>query len=316
MLHESAARQERFLQSRPHLWVVDRADGSLKIEKVTLGALMKWLFSDSSLSGYAREILARALGLSRFVGWLSQLTLSQKWIAPFIKDHQISMNDFEIPAGGFKHFDAFFSRRLKKGARVIAQGDNIAVMPADARYRRMNTQDSFDLKGSHWSLNTLLGPLLTPENDLISPSTFHQPLIARLCPTDYHRFHSPVEATVGRLIEMGQKLHSVHAWSLDLVPEVLSENKRLGIELLTPSGRWIIVAIGATCVGSIELSIQSGQKLAKGQELGAFHFGGSCLVIAHENSHWQEADDLKLLWKQHPDLEILSKMGEPMKIQS
>jgi phosphatidylserine decarboxylase len=277
---------------------------------------MKWLFtSPSILSSYARYGLSRSFWLSHVVGWLSHQSFSRSWIEPFIKDHQIDMRDFEVPLEGFAHFDAFFSRKLKTGARPFSQEPQLAIMPAEARYRRMENQENFEIKGRQWSLNALLGPLVYME-DTQAPSTFYDPLIARLCPTDYHRFHSPVEATVGRIIAMGDCLHSVHAWCLDRFPEVLSENKRVAIELLTDEGRWILVAIGATCVGSIELLIESGQKIAKGAELGSFHFGGSCLVVAHEASRWQEADDLQLLWKQHPEKEILSKMGEPMKIKT
>lgn len=302
----------------PHLLVLDRTDGNFKIEKVTLGPLMSWLFdSGSALRDTLRNWISTAHWISRFVGWLSHQPFSRKWIEPFVQQHQINMEDFEVPAAGFAHFDDFFSRRLRKGARAVRSEEHIAVMPADARYRRISSGlfDSFEAKNHNWSLNELLGPLVFPENGSLTPSCFSNPLLARLCPTDYHRFHSPIGAKVGRIVSMGEKLHSVHAWSLDLYPEVIVENKRVAVELITDEGRWIVVAIGASCVGSIELSIQTGDVIEAGQEIGCFHFGGSCLVIVNESPLWQEADDLTLLWTQHPDMEILAKMGEPMKIK-
>jgi phosphatidylserine decarboxylase len=277
---------------------------------------MRWLFGHSSaFTSYLRFYCSKALWFSRFFGWIMHLPFSKRWIDTFVKQHQIDLSEFEIPDKGWIHFDAFFSRKLRPGARVFNRDKTIALMPADARYRRLETDlcSPISIKNQNWNLNELLGPLvLSPQSQ--TPSHFNGALLARLCPTDYHRFHSPVKATIGRIISMGERLHSVNPWNLNLYPELLSENKRVAIELLTEEGRWIVVAIGATWVGSIELSVQTGDTVEAADEMGAFHFGGSSLVIVHESPLWQEADDLKLLWTQHPDLEILARMGEPMKI--
>jgi hypothetical protein len=60
-----------------------------------------------------------------------------------------------------------------------------------------------------------------------------------------------------------------------------------------------LVAIGATCVGSINLSIKPHAKLHHGQDIGAFGFGGSCLALVVPQSitktHTQLTENEKLL---------------------
>jgi len=40
-----------------------------------------------------------------------------------------------------------------------------------------------------------------------------------------------------------------------------------------------MVAVGATCVGTVDLSVVRGDRVKAGQDLGCFKFGGSCLVL-------------------------------------
>jgi phosphatidylserine decarboxylase len=41
----------------------------------------------------------------------------------------------------------------------------------------------------------------------------------------------------------------------------------------------VFVAIGATAVGSIRLSVRKGDSVVHGQDMGDFEFGGSCLAL-------------------------------------
>jgi phosphatidylserine decarboxylase len=46
-----------------------------------------------------------------------------------------------------------------------------------------------------------------------------------------------------------------------------------------------IVVVGASCVDSIELTVAPGQLLAKGQEIGSFHYGGSTVLTLVQPQH-------------------------------
>mmetsp|Transcript_17002 Transcript_17002/g.23479 ORF Transcript_17002/g.23479 Transcript_17002/m.23479 type:complete len:128 (+) Transcript_17002:479-862(+) len=65
--------------------------------------------------------------------------------------------------------------------------------------------------------------------------------------------------------------------------DVLTDNKRTCIEIKTKDfGTVIYVLIGATDVASIQLGVSQGSVVCKGQELGYFAYGGSCVVVVFE----------------------------------
>jgi phosphatidylserine decarboxylase len=40
-----------------------------------------------------------------------------------------------------------------------------------------------------------------------------------------------------------------------------------------------MVTVGATCVGSVILSVKKGDKVKHGDDIGYFEFGGSCIAV-------------------------------------
>lgn len=66
--------------------------------------------------------------------------------------------------------------------------------------------------------------------------------------------------------------------------DVFTDNKRVVILIQTPQfGRVAFVAIGATLVGSIQVTVAEGSRVEKGGELGYFAFGGStCVALVQE----------------------------------
>jgi phosphatidylserine decarboxylase len=63
--------------------------------------------------------------------------------------------------------------------------------------------------------------------------------------------------------------------------DVFTSNKRIVVLIDSASfGLMAFIAVGATLVGSIHLTVSEGSKVAKGDELGYFAFGGStCIVL-------------------------------------
>lgn len=61
---------------------------------------------------------------------------------------------------------------------------------------------------------------------------------------------------------------------------VFTSNKRVVVLLETTAfGLVAFVAVGATLVGSIRFTVQEGDAVTKGQELGYFAFGGSTCIL-------------------------------------
>jgi phosphatidylserine decarboxylase len=63
--------------------------------------------------------------------------------------------------------------------------------------------------------------------------------------------------------------------------DVFTDNKRFRVAIKSPAfGMVQFIIVGATMVGSINLSVEVGDSVAKGDELGYFAFGGStCIAL-------------------------------------
>ena len=207
----------------------------------------------------------------------------------------------------FRTFNEFFYRELSPGARPIAKDEDIASFPADGRHLAipdLSKVERIYAKGQSFDLQGFLGSAEQAEQ--FAGGSL---VISRLCPVDYHRFHSPV---AGRLIQIKQipgPLYSVSPIALRNRMSYLWSNKRvLALIESQEFGRVAFVAIGATCVGRIHMSVQKGDNLGKGDELGYFAFGGSCVATIFEKGRVQLAEDL--ISHSANSTEVYAKMGD------
>ena len=169
----------------------------------------------------------------------------------------------------FPTLNDFFARELKPEYLTVQSRRTSAIIcPAECMARRVSSVDgSFDIKGASYTLETLLRSRTVP----LSAAVF----VFRLAPEHYHRIHSPTASKITQIRSVGGHYRSVNPILLNRQP-VLQENYR---KIITFSNGMILVAVGATCVGSIDLSVQKGDTVRHGQDLGSFKFGGSCLVL-------------------------------------
>jgi phosphatidylserine decarboxylase len=220
---------------------------------------------------------------SRLYGAFQKSAFSRFKIQPFIKAFHVDASEFLEPVSSFASFNEFFIRRLKPDLRPMAEGDDVAVLPADARYLvfpDIQKADGFWVKGKKFSLRELV-----QEDSLAARYERGAMVIARLCPVDYHRFHFPCQCVPGASKLINGPLFSVNPMALKRNIEILSENKRMVTELETSNfGKVLYIDVGATYVGSIIQTYTPGKSYAKGEEKGYFSFGGSCLILLFEPS--------------------------------
>jgi phosphatidylserine decarboxylase len=210
---------------------------------------------------------------------LQKQSNSAQKIVPFIKKYGIDSSEFV--ENQFASFNDFFIRKLKPEARPIEAAPTVAVLPADGRYLvfdSIKSVDHFYVKGQKFDLvGFLQDPILVDR--FYSGSM----VIARLCPTDYHRFHFPCDGFVGPSRLIDGPLFSVNPLALRKRFSIFSENKRMITEMKTTLfGELLYVEIGATCVGTIHQTYLSNSLVSKGDEKGYFSFGGSCVVLLFE----------------------------------
>lgn len=98
---------------------------------------------------------------------------SARSIPSFVEEYGINMEDSLKGMGEFKHFNDFFYRRLKPGARPLAGGEDTAVFPADARHMGWERADrikSVFVKGQSFDLPPLWGVKRWPDGMRKAPS--------------------------------------------------------------------------------------------------------------------------------------------------
>lgn len=262
--------------------LIDRKSGNVCEEQVFGDAAIRFLYGEGFWSRWIGHPLAHFVArvplLSNAYGYLQKTPWSRKKIKPFIEKYGIDSSEFATPVEEFQSFNDFFTRKLKETARPIAPGKSVAVMPADGRYlfyQDIDRADGFIVKGEKFSLGEFL-----QDSNLSREYEGGTLVIARLCPTDYHRFHFPVACTPGETKLINGLLFSINPMALKRNVHIFTQNRRtLCILKSEQFGKVLYLEIGATNVGAIHETYTPNQPVPKGAEKGYFSFGGSTVVL-------------------------------------
>lgn len=288
--------------------VYDRQKKQTFEEKVLARSALEFLYGKNIFSKIANFLVTRFSFFSALSGyWLSR-EASKKKIAPFIQEFGLDEEDFFIPVEHFTSFNDFFIRKLRPEVRPIHSSAVIA--PADGRYlafARYQGQNDLFVKGQTFSLYTLVGG-----NAKVTKQFTNGPfLIARLCPTDYHRYHFPVQGIPSHPKLIKGRYQSVNPIALRKKISIISENKRVALLITTEEmGDVLFIAVGATNVASIHMNYLPQTSYEKGDELGFFAFGASMLLLFFEPG--RIAFDPEILYNTSRGLETYIRFGESL----
>jgi phosphatidylserine decarboxylase len=239
----------------------------------------------SRLIGYAADCRA-AWFKNRLIGW-------------FAKQYQVDMSEAQVEdLEAFEHFNAFFTRALKPGARPLAQGPDAVLCPADGAVSQLGKIEHgriFQAKGHSFSLVELLGG----DTERANPFMGGAFATIYLSPKDYHRVHMPLAGTLKEMVYVPGRLFSVNQSTAENVPELFARNERVVCLFDTERGPMAVVLVGAMIVASIETvwaglvtppkrSLKTFRYdeaarvpivLDKGAELGRFKLGSTAIVL-------------------------------------
>ncbi|MBC7465162.1 MAG: phosphatidylserine decarboxylase [Bdellovibrio sp.] len=234
--------------------------------------------------------------LSYFIGKLVHIRLpsfiNKFIIANFAKAYHIRLEDAEFPYDQYPSLGEFFIRHLKPGIRPVASA--WAVHPADSVITQAAVITGGKLiqaKNKTYSLDQF-----TKDPNAMAKWDQGTFLTYYLCPTDYHRVHSPVTGTIKKVRHIPGALWPVNAWSTENIHEMFSINERVLVEIETDRGPVGVMFVGATNVGHIILAFDEtiiGNQLLssailekeyslpvkKGDELGAFRMGSTVVML-------------------------------------
>lgn len=231
--------------------------------------------------------------LSRACGWLADARLPrplvQAAIAAYVRFYGVDLGEAADPVETFRTLDAFFTRRLRPGARPIDPRPDAVVSPCDARlhgWGRVPADGTLEqIKGKTYSLEELLGDSSRAEQ---FRGGSHATLY--LSPAMYHRVHWPADGHVEEWRRIPGRLYPVNALATRHVDRLFAVNRRVVIHLASEAvGSLAVVMVGATNVGRIELAFEGGEgvpgpdrpvEARRGEELGAFHLGSTVVLLA------------------------------------
>ena len=218
------------------------------------------------------------------IGWMSSAARKAINIDEFVYDQK-------KPHWGFKSWNDFFIRRFKPGMRPVSEPGNDKVIVSACESapfsisNNVSSRDTFWIKGQPYSLEHMLQGRHV---DYFVGGTVYQ---AFLSARNYHRWHSPINGVV-RETHLIEGTYYAEAASEGFDPA--GPNNSQGYIAHTAARALIFIesddpAIGTVCVmpvGMAEVSsnivtVEQGQRVCKGDQIGYFQFGGSthCLVF-------------------------------------
>ncbi|QRV77102.1 phosphatidylserine decarboxylase family protein [Ceratobasidium sp. AG-Ba] len=272
-------------------WPMGTPSGLSTFQNPKLNEMFKKMFSvwaEYLSSPNSREVLTDAPN-----GWFGPD--AKKAIPDFAETF---VCDPSAPYYGFNSWDDFFTRKFREGVRPIEAPDDDRIVNNACEstvYRiayNVQKEIQINLKGQPYSLSKMLNDdELVPQ---FAGGTVYQ---AFLSATNYHRWASPVNGTVLKIVPIPGTYFAespeegfTHSHDADPSGENQSQayltsvaaRSVIYIQADNPAiGLMAFVAIGMGEVSTCEVVVQPGQNIKKGDETGMFHFGGSthCLVF-------------------------------------
>lgn len=222
------------------------------------------------------RIILKPLVSTKTVSNISFFVLNSKisclLIKPFIKKHDINMNDYELKK--YKSFNDFFIRKIKPGKRKIIKKEDIFIAPCDSKLTvyEIDSKLTFKVKNSLYDVSSLI-----KDEKIAKKFKGGYALVYRLSPEDYHRYYFIDDGIVLKNYKIAGFFHTVNPVVYDKF-KVFKENTRECTYIKTKNFSEVLyVEVGALLVGKI-----NNHKLLnfkKGEEKGYFMYGGSTVII-------------------------------------
>jgi len=239
-------------------------------------------------------------GLTRMANAASNSRwLRRALIGSFSRLYPVQLDECVTPAGGFSCFDAFFTRELKPGSRTYPEDASALASPCDGTISQIGAIERgriIQAKGRHFTAEELLGgPKWAGHFGSGRFATIY------LAPHDYHRVHMPLDGRLVADVRIPGKLFSVSASTSRAIERLYARNERMAAVFETEYGPVAVVMVAAMLVAGIstswdpddhprpgktirERSFDPPVSLARGDELGRFHWGSTVIVMTRNDA--------------------------------
>jgi phosphatidylserine decarboxylase len=171
-------------------------------------------------------------------------------IREIVQRYDVDMSQAAQPDPlAYQHFNAFFTRKLKAGARTADPDPQAILCPADGRISqsgRIRDGRIFQAKGQEYTAAELLG-------DEASAQAFRNGSFVTiyLSPRDYHRVHMPLDGELSGTTHVPGRIFSVAPFAVADIPRLFARNERLVCRFNGEHGPFVSVMVGAILVSSV-----------------------------------------------------------------
>jgi phosphatidylserine decarboxylase len=257
---------------------------------------------DAAGRAFVRAVSAPSLSrlMAPLVDARAPRPLLRALIRAYVRAYHVDMSEAAEPTSAYPTFNAFFTRRLKPGARPVDGDPRTVVSPSDSLVHSIGAVPESGLleqiKGRTYAVEALLGSA-----DETAPYLGGVQATLYLSPSMYHRVHSPVDGRVTSWRYVPGRLYPVNSLAVRHVQHLFAVNERLVVHIEADAfGPVAVVFVGATNVGRITLSFsglatntgrpaarvvpQAPIPMARGAELGAFNLGSTVVLLAADGA--------------------------------
>lgn len=218
----------------------------------------------------------------------------------YVKLMKLDMSEFAHP-DSYKTLNKLFTRSLQI-PRKFSIASNAFISPCDALITecgKIEGDRALQIKGFNYKVSDLLTKNIADENRAkLEGGDF---INLYLSPSDYHRYHVPINMRVTKAIHVPGKLHPVNIPTLKKQVNLFIENERVILECYTQDNElFYMVLVGALNVGkmlvSFEKRIETNSEirepqvyeyndvnLHKGDDLGCFMMGSTIVILAEKD---------------------------------
>ena len=219
--------------------------------------------------------------------------------AGYVKFLGLNMSEFKKPKF-YKSLNALFTRELELKRKINTE-ENVFISPTDSLITecgKIEKDIALQIKGMEYSVEDLLTYYCNDNLERIKNGSF---MNFYLSPKDYHRYHSPSDFKLKKLIHVPGKLYPVNLKYLNKEIDLFVQNERVIIECEKNGKLFYMVFVGALNVGQmvfefeprVETNLDTAEikvyeyeniQINKGDCLGYFKMGSTVVMLWEENS--------------------------------
>lgn len=274
--------------------------GTVTEENSVQDRFLEWMYGHLAGRVLIRPLTAPAV--SRLGGKILSSRASRVLIDPFIRKNHIPMEEYE--KGPFSSYNDFFQRHLIPGARTPDMRPDRFISPCDGRLTVSEISEKcvFQVKHTRYTVESLLR-----SRRVAKEFAGGYLWVFRLCVDDYHRYIYVDQGAESSAFRIPGIFHTVNPAANDMFPIYKENTREYSLLRSANFGTVLQMEVGALLVGKIE-NHHHGGSVKRGQEKGAFAFGGSTIILMTQKG--QAVPDRDILRNSRHGIETKVKLGE------